>query len=102
MMNDDSAQVARGQKLLIAGVLIQYVGGRLFGLFGLIPALIAILAGVLEIGRGLRLSRAAIGLYMFLMIIPLVNLLAMLRLNGKATEALRRAGYRVGLFGASR
>jgi hypothetical protein len=37
-----------------------------------------------------------------LMFVPLINLLTLLVVNGRATRVLRDAGYRVGLLGASR
>lgn len=36
------------------------------------------------------------------LIIPLIGLITLLILNSKATAALRAAGYKVGLLGASR
>jgi hypothetical protein len=36
------------------------------------------------------------------MIIPLVSLILLLRLNGKATKAIRGKGIRVGLMGANK
>ena len=38
--------------------------------------------------------------YAILMVIPLINLLAMLALSSQATRALRKGGYRVGFLGA--
>jgi hypothetical protein len=37
-----------------------------------------------------------------LMFVPLVNLIVLLVVSGRATRALRGAGYRVGLLGASK
>jgi len=43
--------------------------------------------------------KIVIGVCMF---IPLVSLITLLLLNSRATTALRAAGYRVGLLGASK
>jgi len=44
--------------------------------------------------------RSPAAFYIILMIIPLVNLLGLLRLNDKATKMLQASGIKVGLMGA--
>lgn len=56
--------------------------------------------GVLSIGAGLRYGPAMRLMFALLVMVPLFNLLVLLFLNAKATMTLRRAGYKVGLFGA--
>ena len=104
----DAPQVAGGQKLLIGAFAVQFFATMVraqipelgIPLVLLVVALIVI--SVVEIGKGLRWSRPILAVNVFFMLIPLLNLIALLRVNSKATAALRRAGYHVGFFGASR
>jgi hypothetical protein len=104
-------QLAKGQRLLIAAVALNY-GGAYAGaqwmaenpaamvLFGLVAISLFVL-GMVDIGKGFRWSPLRIFLSLLLMLVPLVNLIALWRLNSKVTDTLRGAGYHVGLFGAS-
>jgi hypothetical protein len=109
---EESARLASGQKLLIAAMMLQYggpYGSMDLGAARPFVVLLALLAamfifgyGVVLIGKALRWTNAIIALNLLFMMIPLVNFIALWRLNGKATEVLRRSGYKVGFFGASK
>jgi hypothetical protein len=50
----------------------------------------------------IKVYQTAVGILMGLLtLVPCVGLLALLLINGKATNVLQANGYRVGLFGAS-
>lgn len=101
-------KVASGQKLVLWAVLLNlitygltYVIGDIALLLG-IGAIVLSLVGLFKLASGLAYSTgAAIG-FLILLFIPLIGLITLLVLNSKATKALRAAGYKVGLFGASR
>jgi hypothetical protein len=99
-------RIASGQKFIIFALLgslatsaLQVAVGPLALLGGLLASLVAIV-GVVRLCGGLGRSIFAKVLYTLAMLIPLVNLLAMLSLSTQATKALRSAGYKVGLLGA--
>jgi len=104
----DAERVASGQKLVLyaflvylAGIFIQMAVGPLAGLLALV-ALIMALIGVIRLGSALGWSiLSRIGIFI-LMFVPFVNLLTLLAVNARATTALRSAGYKVGLLGASK
>ncbi|WP_437566749.1 hypothetical protein [Sorangium sp. So ce542] len=105
----EGEQLALGQKRLILSIVVSYVGSRVgaeIAVWVVVCVAVASVAltvdGVLKIGKALRWSTSTIAISLVLMLVPLVNLIVLLWVNGKATGALRRAGYRVGLFGASR
>ena len=90
-------EVGLAQRLLIWGVLA--------GFFGIIPILFIVIIPlhlycIWKIASALQIETGAKIFCMFLMFIPLVNLMTLLILNGKATRALRDAGIKVGLMGA--
>jgi len=102
-------RVATGQKLLIYALLVFLfsavlraafgeVGGALGGIAGLILSLV----GLFYVGSGMGYSMGLIVIFCVLMVIPLINMITLVVLNSRATKALRAAGYKVGLFGASR
>ncbi len=101
-------QVASAQKLIIYAILAYFAAAVvrvLLGPVGLLVAVAAALTGLLGAYRlctGLGYAMATRVLLMVLMCVPLVSLIVLLVLNGKATRRLRDAGYRVGLLGASR
>jgi hypothetical protein len=55
--------------------------------------------GAVRLASALGLSLLTKSLYAVSMLIPLINLLAMLALSSRAIKILRAGGYRVGLFG---
>lgn len=90
-------EVGLAQRLMIWGVLA--------GIFGLIPILLVItipfhLYCTWRITSALQIETGAKIFCMLLMLIPLVSLITLLILNGKATRALQGAGIKVGLMGA--
>lgn len=100
--------VASGQRMVIAAVLVTIVAGVLqvavddaFALLGLVGVIIAII-GLLKLGRGLQYSSVKRGVLIVLAFIPLVSLVMLVYVNAQATEALRSAGHEVGFFGVRR
>jgi hypothetical protein len=76
--------------------------GDIWGLVGGIVALVLSLVGVFLLGSGMGHSLGMNILSAVLMLVPMINIVTMLVLNFLATKALRTAGYKVGLLGASR
>lgn len=104
----DAEGVALGQRLIIYAILAQLGALALKGVLGPLAGLVLLgalgmsLFGVYRVSKGLGHStpiKIVIGVCMF---IPLVSLITLLLLNSRATTALRAAGYRVGLLGASK
>ena len=100
-------RVASGQRLLLAG-LIANLGATaaqaLVGPAALIFSLAAIglaMTGIVRASGALGSSALGRGLYALLMLVPLLNLLMMAIVSGRATRALRAGGYQVGLLGAN-
>jgi hypothetical protein len=101
-------KVASGQKLIIYAILAQFltvglqaVFGDIAGLVGLV-AVVMSLVGMFRLSSGLGYSLGAKILFVVLLLIPLVGLITLLVLNSNATDALRKAGFQVGLLGARR
>lgn len=101
-------KVRVGQRLAIYAILVQIVGviaqiaiHPIFSLL-LLVALVMSLIGVSQLGRHLYGSVGYSILFVILMFVPLVNLLTLLAVNGKATKYLRSAGYKVGFLGAGK
>jgi hypothetical protein len=106
--SEGTEKVASGQKLVIYAILFNFVTlalqvaiGPIAGLVGIV-ALVLSLIGIFRIGSGMGFSIVVKILLVVLMFVPLVNLITLLILNGRATKRLREAGYTVGLMGASR
>jgi hypothetical protein len=101
-------KVATGQKLIIYAILVNFLTMGLVAAFGDIAALLGIvaivlsLAGLMRLGSGLHYSTGKKILLVLLMFVPLISIITLAILNSRATKALRAAGYRVGLLGASR
>jgi hypothetical protein len=100
--------LARGQKLLIYAILVNIATivlrgafGPLLGLLGLVTLVLSIM-GIFGMAAALRFSTLSKVLLAISMLIPRVNLIVMLVLNGKATKVLKAGGYNVGLLGASK
>lgn len=93
-----SAQAATGgsgsAEGTLAGILL------LRAVVGIAATVMAIV-GLLRVASGLKYSAAVQVLVVLLLFVPLVSLLTLLYVNEKATAALRQAGYRVGLLGAT-
>lgn len=101
-----------GQKLAIYAIFLELI--VLLGRTGLTNAtdwaysialylycLVFVLAifGIFFMARGLRLSSITIFIAVIFQFVPMINLLILLYLTVRATQVLRRAGYRVGLLG---
>jgi hypothetical protein len=101
-------KVATGQKLIIYAILVNFLTMGLVAAFGDIAALLGIVAivlsltGLMRLGSGLHYSTGKKILLVLLMFVPLISIITLAILNSRATKALRAAGYRVGLLGASR
>lgn len=98
--------VADGQRMVIWAILlyiftviIASTAGEIFGLVG-IGALILAIMGLLRLADGLGWTTGTKILLIILVFVPLVSLLMLLIVNGRATQALKAAGYKVGLMGA--
>ena len=101
-------RVASGQKMIIfailvhiSSVILQIAVHPLFAVLGLV-ALVLSFVGIIKLALGLGSSLIMKILYLLLMFIPLINLITLLVLNGRATKVLRESGYKVGLLGASK
>jgi len=107
--NDASIdKIARGQRLVVYAFILYFVAMALQSTLGLITGLVALAAlvmaliGVFCLSSGMGHASGLKILWIVLMFVPLINLITLLRLNSSATKALRAAGYRVGLLGASK
>jgi hypothetical protein len=110
---DDSdelaALAASGQKIVIYCILLTFVVRGMVQGHVVAPLVAMVLAfgvaayslvGVLRICSALKKSQNQKLMFMALSCMPLVNLVALVMLNAKATALLRSAGWRVGLLGA--
>ena len=100
-------RIASGQRLMIYSILVSFFAMALQASVGSAASIVTIGSSILSMVGVVRLS-GALGnsgvvrlLSAIAMIIPLINLLVMLRFSSLATKALRAGGYKVGLFGAS-
>ncbi len=100
-------QVGCNQKkilyLILCGIAISILWPMIGGLFWTIQLIYTIitLIFVFQFGTSLKIGLAAMICILVLLFIPLIGLLTLLILNGKATRLLREGGIRVGLMGAS-
>jgi len=100
-------RVASGQRLMIYSILVSLVALALQASIGPASFVVTIGSWILSMIGVVRLS-GALGnstivrvVCAIAMVIPLINLLVMLRFSSIATNKLRAGGYKVGLFGAS-
>ena len=98
--------VVDGQKLIIWAILLNILTavlvttvGEIFGLVG-IGAFVLAIVGIVKLADGLGYSLGIKIVLFVLAFVPVVSLLTLAILSGRATQALRAAGYTVGLFGA--
>ncbi|MEM9414332.1 MAG: hypothetical protein AAGA29_02485 [Planctomycetota bacterium] len=101
-------QVASGQKMIIYAILINIVTyvlqiaiHPLLGLLAIAAIALGII-GIINLAKGLGKSTGMTVLFVILMFVPCVSIIMLLILNSEATKELERAGYRVGLMGASK
>ena len=98
--------IRTGQKLLIYAILLN-IAGSVIAVFAPQLAFLQLLVlgvsivGMVKLFQGFNTAMWARVLMFLSMLIPLVNLIVLLRLNARATRELRAAGYKVGLMGAS-
>jgi hypothetical protein len=100
--------VASGQKMIIYGILaylscigLRFVIGPLI-LFILLAAMILGIIGSVRLANGMGYPIVVRILVIIALFIPLIGLITLVVLNARATTALRKGGYTVGLLGASR
>lgn len=103
----ETVRIASAQKLVIYAILCYLgtlIGQILLGpaaLFLLLAAVVLSFVGSIRLARCFGYGVAATILFILGLFIPLLGLILLLRLNSKATEHLKQAGYKVGLLGAS-
>ena len=93
--SDDLLDVADNQKHVIWLLVL--------GLLAPLNQLLAVVIGIVQAWFMFRLTQAvrlSTAVYVVAALIPIVGLVALLVVNGKATKVLRRNGVRVGLLGA--
>lgn len=95
---DDLVRIARAQKLLIVSVVLT--------ILQFIPFLLPVVAvlqvfSVIIVARALKISPFGIIARAIGCFIPLINLVVLLELNRRATDALKSAGLQVGLMGVT-
>ncbi|WP_028578713.1 hypothetical protein [Desulfogranum japonicum] len=104
--NEETLKIAKGQKKVIYAILVNILAYILQIYIGQIAALVNLFAiglstaGLIQMSKGMKYSTTAIILLVLLFFIPVINLLVLLRINGKATSYLQKRGYTVGLLGA--
>ncbi|MGB0127028.1 MAG: hypothetical protein WBP72_05255, partial [Rhodocyclaceae bacterium] len=105
----DLLLAARGQTLVIYAIALNFVfqaAARSLAMPDLLLLILGIVVtaftvnGVLKICSGLGRSQGRKIAFMVAAVLPLINLLALVHLSLKTTKALRKAGWKVGLFGA--
>jgi len=100
-------RVASGQRLMIYSILVSLVALALQASIGPASFVVTIgswilsMIGVVRLSGALGNSTIVRAVCAIAMVIPLINLLVMLRFSSIATNKLRAGGYKVGLFGAS-
>ena len=105
---DDTAleHIRSGQKFIIYAIFANFifVGLRtaypVFAASLVLGATIVAIIGLLRLASGLNYGRGAKVLFVILQFVPLINLIVLIVLNARATIILRKAGYKMGLFGA--
>ena len=97
---------AIGQKFILYGILVYIVAivlqvavDPIFGLVALGTVVLGIV-GLLKLSDGMGWSTGVKVLLIVLLFVPLAALIMLALVNGKATEKLKAAGYKVGLMGA--
>lgn len=105
----DLGGLAGGQRLVIYAILLNFLaialnlsGNPLIGLPIGLTALVMSIIGIVRLTRGLGMGTGLMILCLLLLFVPLVNLITLLVLNGKATARLKAGGWKVGFLGASK
>ena len=106
---EDLRSVAVYQKGILVCILVYLI--VIIGQF-FVPAVLMIVLGLAGLGAGLtglvfvfllstKVYGAGVGILLaILTLVPLLGLIVLLSINGKATATLRQNGHRVGLLGA--
>lgn len=103
------AKVMGGQKLLIYAILLQ-IAALILGVVAmseiadwiyLLAAVMSVI-GIIRVGAGFGYSIVRVVVVVILMFVPLVNLITLFIVNGRASAELRAAGFTVGIMGARR
>ncbi|OFZ41328.1 MAG: hypothetical protein A2485_09650 [Bdellovibrionales bacterium RIFOXYC12_FULL_39_17] len=100
LINQDESldDLIKSQKTLIYSVIFGVVAQFIIPLLFLsIPYSIY---AIIKITGALKITGITTIILILLMFIPIVNIICILILNGKATAKLEKAGIRVGMFGA--
>lgn len=97
MASIDIQDIAQSQKLLIWGYLASLLGVVPYFLIITVPFL---LYTIWRLSSALKTDAGSQALLILLSLIPVVSLIPLLVLNGKATRILKSEGVRVGLLGA--
>ncbi len=107
--DERAALAASGQKIVIYSILLTFVLRAILQAKALPPLVVSGLAfgvaayslvGVLRICSALQKGQNQKLMFMVVACFPVINLIALVVLNVKATALLRAAGWRVGLLGA--
>jgi hypothetical protein len=106
---DSAERLIRGQQLVILGVLAyvaaavtRYTSGPDVGLLVSVAPLVLFVFGLRWMVMVLGYSFWLVLLLLVLLLVPFINLLVLLRINARASNTLREAGYTVGFFGVRR
>jgi hypothetical protein len=110
LSQQDLYTVAIYQKVILLCILCYLVAAavqfavpeelRLFPLLGMIGVIVA--ATVFVFMLAIKLYETGVGIVLgILTLVPLVGLIILLVVNGKATSTLQQHGYHVGLLGAN-
>jgi hypothetical protein len=104
--DDRIDDIADGQRMIIFAILLNIATAivvttvaEIFGLIGIGAVVLAII-GLLNVASGLGYSTGVKVLLIVLVFVPIASLLMLVIVNGKATEALKAHGFKVGLLGA--
>lgn len=98
--------LASGQKLIIYAILVYFLAfaaGQVSPIVAMVLVFASFALSVVGLLKVLVLLNVHIVfkiLYFLLLFLPLLNILALLSINARATKMLRKGGYKVGLLGA--
>ncbi|GAB5558804.1 MAG: hypothetical protein SynsKO_04510 [Synoicihabitans sp.] len=103
-------QVCSGQRFAIWAILLNLISipllqvpeGALIRAPLVLIAIILAVLGIVRMSRALGINLIIIVLMAMGMIVPFLNLVILLIINGRATRYLRAQGYTVGLLGAKK
>ncbi|GAA5495882.1 hypothetical protein Rhal01_02063 [Rubritalea halochordaticola] len=85
----------------ICSVVLMYAVSPLLGLLALVGLAMA-LVGIIRVGVGTKAGTLMTVFYVLLMFVPYLNILILLAVNSRASNHLKKHGYKVGLVGAKK